>query len=188
MKIIIKPLGLVVLGAALVAGIAIPQLKKPKGVSGIGGASSGVGENLTPAQGWQAYHSEGGYQVSEALRQLPPGVSGAGVHIEAQKITKDPWSVGYTQALKSAFADKERVTLTFWARAKAPQNLRIAMQFPSHSYHECWSKEQTLTPHWKAYRFSFSTEKFNPGEGNLAFQSGYALGWVELADIRLTRG
>ena len=115
MRIIIKPLGLVLLGAAVVAGIAVPRLTKSRGAASTTGALVSPTGNLVDPAGWNAYGAEGGEQVSLPLETPPPGVPKAvGIRIETKKFTNQPWAVGYTQALKSAFADKEPVTLTFW--------------------------------------------------------------------------
>lgn len=189
MRIIIKPFGLALLGAAVVAGIAVPRLNRPRGSASSTSASTSPTGNLVDPAGWQAYGAEGGEQVSLPLGTPPPGAPGAvGIRIETKKFTNQPWAVGYTQALKDTFTDKDPVTLTFWARAHEPQHLRVAMQFPTHGYHECWFKELELTTEWKKYTYKFTTEAFQPKDGSMAFQTGFRAGWVELADITLVRG
>ncbi|MBB6053434.1 carbohydrate binding domain-containing protein [Armatimonas rosea] len=193
MRIIIKPLGLAILGLAAVAGIALPRFLQPQSqattTSTTTSAVPSASGNLLDPGGWQAYGAEGGEQVSSPLESLPPGVTGAaGIRIETKKFTNQPWSVGYTQSMIAAFKDKEPVTLSFWARAHEPQHVRIAMQFPTHGYHECWFKEEQLTTEWKQYTYKFTTEAFQPKEGSMAFQTGFRAGWVELAAITLTRG
>ena len=191
MRIIIKPLGFLVLGFVAIAGIAIPSLKRggQAAPSLLGTLSGDHRENLAQPEGWQAYGTAGGEQNSQALTSLPAGVSNAqSVHIETKKFTNEPWAIGYTQTLIAEFVDKETVTLSFWARSHESQHLRIAMQFASHNYHECWNKEAEITPEWKEYRYIFQTEAFKSKEGSLAFQTGFRVGWVELAGITLRRG
>jgi Carbohydrate binding domain len=189
MRIIIKPLGLAILGIAVVAGIAVPRFIQPHSPTLAAGGQVSPTDNLVDPAGWQAYGAEGGEQVSSPLESLPPGVAGGnGIRIETKKFTNQPWAVGYTQSMAAAFTDKEPVTLTFWARSHEPQHIRIAMQFPTHGYHECWFKEEELTTQWKKYTYTFTTEAFKPKEGSMAFQTGFRAGWVELAAITLTRG
>jgi hypothetical protein len=148
MKIIVKPLGAALVGGLVVAGIAIPQFRPQTNVYQkvpVTTATANPAPNLTSAANWLPFETAGGVHWSQVLKEMPPGCNEAGgVHLEAVKVGKDPWSVGYNQVIAAEFAKNEQLTLTFWARSKETQQIRIAMQHPKNKYHECWNKEQTL--------------------------------------------
>lgn len=190
MRIIIKPLGLIVMGGAVVALIAIPRFRSTSSsapVSVVPRSSSSAPLSL-PTDTWNIYGNEGGEATRKPAVPNAPRVPTAGaVHLDIQKVGKNPWSVGMVNSVISPLTEGEPLTFRFWARADQPHPVRVALQLAAEPFTEAWGTELTLTPDWKQYTFSFPAKTFAASKANVVFHLGSKPGWVELSGMTLER-
>jgi len=185
MRIIIKPLGLVLLGGAVVAMVAIPRFRStPSAVS----APAPTSALFLPPDGWNAYGSEGGEATRKPATPGDPRVPTQGaIHLDITKVGTNPWSVGMVNSITSPLQEGEPLLLHFWARADQAHPVRTALQLAAEPYTEAWGTELTFDTTWKEYAFAFPAKAFAASKANVVFHLGTKTGWVELSGIQLQR-
>lgn len=92
-----------------------------------------------------------------------------------------PWKINMTNALGAGIPAGRELAVSFWARSPENCVIVVAVQPAPGASKMIWSKELTLTPEWKRYRFTHRTTLEAPaGEGRLQFTLGYKAGTIEL--------
>ena len=120
--------------------------------------------------------------------ELPPGVSGKGVHFDIASVDDQKWHLQFNQ-MGLSLTPRLAYTLSFWARSDRERPLEANFSVDNGDFHLIGlSAPIQLTARWQQYAFAFSPAEVPPGHARLDFVLGGALAPVEIASVRLTRG
>jgi hypothetical protein len=194
MRIIIKPLGLVVLMTAVTCFTAMPRLFPPLNAGSITPQNSPrlsftgldtASRKVSLAEtAWEVYADPGAAITMRALRVDSPPLKKA-YHFDVLNPGPNLWSVGFHNRVKDTVTATKSARLTFWARATEKRDIAVVIQSINPPYAEDSHEIVSLTPEWQRYTADIKIEKHSEGEYYLSFLFGKSQGNVELGDIRL---
>jgi hypothetical protein len=210
MRVVLKPLGVVVLVAAFATALVAPRLMgsrapnapatpgaeptaaaPPQKKSAPGQAVAAAGESsLLRAADWKFYTEPPAQADRAALAGADlPSSSASGSRFTVRTVGKNPWNVGFNNILTAeSFRAGETLTVTFHARSRTRSQVCALLQENSAPYAHCWKRYVSLTPEWKEYRFSFRAARYERGGALFAIFLGFAPGTIDMTDVRLVRG
>jgi hypothetical protein len=187
MRIIIKPLGMIVI--ALVLGgsfFVISRLKSgTKGGLGFSTAALGGRTNLLSEARWKFYTEKGATGSMSAIQENLGGAVQTGLKVVTDRPGEQAWNVGVSNPLGVAFQAGQRLTLRFWGRSKEGSQLTIIMQRNIPGFPDCFKQTVTLTPEWKQYSYDVTTTTMAQWESMIAVHAGFQPGALELVGVEL---
>ena len=89
--------------------------------------------------------------------------------------------------LNASFSAWEKVTLRFSARSADEVVTCVVMQRNSPPFPPCDKKWIKLTPEWKSYEVTLSSDNYEAGGALITFLFGETKGSLEIADPQLTK-
>jgi hypothetical protein len=190
-RIIIKPLGAVVLLAA-VGTLGVMAVQNQRGRRPAATAPAPTGTVAAPDRRSDGLLRPDGFAISgdaaPAVAQLAPVGSDGVYRISLSSKPKDPWGVVLIQPVAEAVPSGAHLTLRFRARCTTGSSATIKAAFEEDAppYAKQLDKEVALGPAWKSVALPFTTTRaFAPSQSKVALQLGYQGGHLEIADIRL---
>lgn len=188
MRIIIKPLGMVVFALAIGGGFAAVTLKK-SGSPLVGGASSGAAAsgNLISVDRWKFYTEKGAVGNMTVLKETIGGAPRTGMKVLTERPGEQPWNLGISNPLGVAFKAGEKLKLRFWGRSAQGSQLTLILQRNVPGFPDCFKQTANLGPEWKQFEYDVTTTAMAQWESMIAVHAGFQAGSVDLAGFELVR-
>ncbi len=149
--------------------------------------------NGTFEKGTDGWHLELNTKPADGRLSLPSitppaGTAGKVLRAESTVVTAQSWHIQLTQAGLD-LKDGELYTLTFWAKSAKPRSLTLYAAINTGDYHHIGLETGvSLTPEWKAYRYSFKPSRTEKRQNRITFMLGDAVGSVDFAGVSLRPG
>lgn len=208
MRVVVKPLGMVVLLSVVAGLVILPRLLTGSGKGAVsttgyekrtapseagapirlqGSASGSSAYNLLAGKSWKFWTENG---AVGQYSPLPPGQDGykQGWRFTIETPGRQIFHAGFNVPLLDLrLSAGEKVALRFAARSEAKAPTCIVLQRNAPPFPPCDKQWIKLTPEWKNYEVVLTSDNYGPGEALLAFMFGETRGIIEIADPILTR-
>lgn len=193
MRIIIKPMGMILVALAIGGGFAAVMLKKP-GQSGLapstvaqgkGGVGALPGENLVSEARWKFYTEKGAVGDMTTLRETIGGAERSGLKVTVTRAGEQPWNIGISNPLGVGLKAGWKLKLRFWGRSVEGSQITVMIQRNVPGFPDCFKQTMTLTPEWKEYTFDVTASEMAKWESMIGVHAGFQNGSVEIAGLEL---
>lgn len=203
MRIVLKPMGVVLLLAVIAGLVILPRLltgtgKSPASTLGYGmrpttsatpipttlpkAAGGGSSENLLAGTSWAFWTQSGAVGQYTAL---PPGQDG---HTLSWRYTietpgRQIFHAGFNTPLQNIHLKAgDKVTVRFAARSAENIPICVVLQRNAPPFPPGDRKWVKLTPEWENYEVTLAADNYGPGEALLSYMFGEKKGTIEIAD------
>lgn len=193
MRVIIKPLGMVVIAVVLTGVIGGLALKKNVPVVvgaaplGKGSVATAPGGNYIAAERWKFYTEKSATGRLDTIEEKVNGKVLTGFRVTVQTLGPQGWNIGLSNSLQTQFRAGEKLQLHFWARSSNKAQIALMIQRNVPGFPHCFNETIDLTPDWKEYRYDVTTFDMAKWEAMIAMHAGYTLGTVDIAGAELTQ-
>lgn len=181
MKVIVKPAGVVLIGAVAIAGMAYAQfysrdVAPPEAVAHTDGVA-------TRTVGWKLGREGGADGALEEMR-IDGGV---GLRITTLALGRDPCNVSALLPLNRPLRATDTLNLSFRVRADRARTIALVLQRYTPSRPDFWKRSVAVDTAWRSFSFDVQAVPCEAWEPWLAVYAGDALGSLEVADFTLLR-
>jgi GH35 family endo-1,4-beta-xylanase len=151
--------------------------------------AAAVTATLLPAQtlvegGSWSYSRTGGMQTI-AVSGVPDGTATALRVATTIATPATPWDSQMSRVLPPALANGRWLRFRLWGRSSSKSRIGLIHELNATPYSKSLSNVIRLTEEWKEYAIAYQTAAYAAGTSALRIQTGFDVGTVELANIRL---
>lgn len=181
MKVIVKPAGVVLIGAAAIASMAYAQRYSPAA------PTPDAAPSARPVPVWDDSWKLGREGGADGALEQSPGDSGANLRVTTRALGKDPCNVSALLPLNRPLRAADTLTLSFRVRADRARTVALVLQRYTPSRPDFWKRPVAVDTAWRSYSFDVRAVPCEAWEPWLAVYAGDAIGQLEIADFVVER-